>query len=266
MLMCSLAARIAFIWGQNMRGMKSLAAAIMASALAGPVLAADLPTTKGPPVYVPPPPVMSWTGFYIGGDVGYAFGLDAVSPTIADGGTFPRTSTSTANGVFGGGVAGYNYQAGIFVLGLEADLGYMGLKGTHAELLGGTEVDHVGGGLYGDVTGRFGVTYDRALFYAKGGFALYDGSANTTSGVAGYTVGSSSGVFTGWTGGAGVEYAIAPQWSIRAEYLYFDFGSQTPTLTGPAGVFGYHTHLTAETAKIGVDYKFDMMAPIVAKY
>ncbi len=244
---------------------KILIASAAVVTLGSTVLAADLPTTKGPPVYTPPPPIFTWTGFYIGGDVGYAFGVDSVSPTIADGGTFPRTNAFTTHGFLGGGVAGYNYQTGIFVLGLETDLGFLGLNASRGDLLGGTVVDHVRGGVYGDVTGRFGITYDRALFYAKGGFAVFDGSANTTTGIPGFTV-AGSGVFTGWTGGAGVEYAITPQWSIKAEYQYFDFGSETPTLTSGAGVFGFHTHLTAETAKVGMNFKFDWAQPVVSKY
>lgn len=94
-------------------------ATIAASAIAAPALAADLPSRVAPPLYVPPPPVFSWTGFYVGANLGDSFGTDKVSPTVFDGETFPRTEVLSINGVFGGGTVGYNYQFQSFVVGLE---------------------------------------------------------------------------------------------------------------------------------------------------
>jgi outer membrane immunogenic protein len=91
--------------------------------------------------------------------------------------------------------------------------------------------------------------------YAKGGFAFFDGRANTTTGLAGFT-GASTGTFIGWTLGGGVEYKIARDWSIKAEYLHFDFGSKNATLTSGAGVFPYNNDLTVDTVKVGINYLF----------
>ncbi len=90
----------------------------------------------------------------------------------------------------------------------------------------------------------------------KGGFAFYDGEAKTTTGIPGFTVGS-TGTFTGWTAGAGAEYKLSPAWSVKAEYLHFDFGSENATLTSTGGtVYGYKNDLTADSVKVGVNYFF----------
>ncbi len=232
-----------------------LATTILAT---GAALAADLPTHKAPPPvepYAPPPP--SWTGFYVGGDIGGAWASDGVSPNIADGGTFPRKNTLSPSGVFGGATAGFNYQIGAAVLGIEGDFGGMGIAGSKADLLGGTEVDHLNSGVYGDVTARAGfLVVDNALLYLKGGFAAFGGAGQTSTGIAGFTA-SSTGTFTGWTLGGGLEYKFAPSWSAKIEYSYFGFGAENATLTNGAGtVFPYKNNLSASTIKVGINYFF----------
>lgn len=132
----------------------------------------------------------------------------------------------------------------------------------------GTEVDHFHGGLYGDATGRIGYTFNRALIYAKGGFAFVDGNVSTSTGVAGFTLNSAS-MFTGWTVGGGVEYMVAPNWSMKLEYQHLDFGAKFPNLTAGGAVFPYRNDVTAETVKFGINYLFSWApppAPVVAKY
>jgi outer membrane immunogenic protein len=229
----------------------------MAVFATGAAHAADLPTHKAPPPAAPmAPPPLSWTGFYIGGDIGGAWASDAVSPLKADGGTFPRTNTLSPSGIFGGITAGFNYQLGAAVLGIEGDFGGMGIEESKKDLLGGTEVDHIASGVYGDVTGRAGfLVMDSALVYVKGGFAAFGGEAQTTTGIPGFTIGS-TGTFTGWTLGGGLEYKFNPSWSAKIEYSYFDFGAENATLTSGAGVFPYKNDLTVNTVKVGVNYAF----------
>jgi outer membrane immunogenic protein len=215
--------------------------------------AADMPLKAPPP---PPAPVWSWTGFYIGADIGGAWATDVVSPTIADGGTFPRSNNINTNGVLGGGTAGFNYQFSSFLVGVEGDIGYMALGGFKADALGGTEVDNINSGLYGDATGRAGVIFGNALLYGKGGWAFFNGQANTTTGIAGFTVGN-SGTFSGWTAGGGLEYKLSPALSAKFEYMHFNFGTQTATLTGAAGVFPYTNVLTVDSVKMGLNYQFN---------
>ena len=142
-----------------------LLASVGAIALAGSAFAADLPSRAPPPVYVPPAPVFTWTGVYVGGQIGYAWGQS--DPTISDGGYAngftpipipipttpgitafassapapfdPFTSYSysdfnrfnnNANGVIGGAHVGYNYQINQFVLGLEGDVDGSSLSKT----------------------------------------------------------------------------------------------------------------------------------------
>jgi outer membrane immunogenic protein len=135
--------------------------------------AADL----APPVKAPAPPVVTWSGCYIGGNVGAAWGTDKVSPLTNDhvaggpniGSVFPRTSTiDLKDDVFGGGTVGCNYEAlGFAVFGIEGDGGWLGLRGSVSDPPHETHTVVSGG--YGDITGRLGVAVGPVLFYGKGG-------------------------------------------------------------------------------------------------
>jgi outer membrane immunogenic protein len=225
--------------------------ATLAALMATPAMAADMMPLKAPPVT----PVWGWTGFYIGADAGAAWATDKVSPLVADGGTFPRSNKISTNGVLGGATAGYNYQFSSFLLGIEGDIGAMEIGGSKADALGGTEIDNLNNGLYGDVTGRVGFVWGSALLYGKGGWAFYNGQGSTTTGLAGFTVGQ-TGTFTGWTYGGGLEYRLGGPWSAKAEYLHFAFGTKDASLTSGAGVFPYANALSADTVKFGLNYQF----------
>ena len=241
--------------------MKKTLIAVAATAIlfGAPALAADMPL-KAPPA----PMAWSWTGFYIGADAGVDWSRDSVSPTVPDGSTFPRSNTLNTSGVLGGATLGYNWQAGTFLYGLEGDLGYMGIGGAKADPLGGTEIDNLQSGWYGDITGRAGITWGNALLYGKGGWAYYSGRGFTTTAIPGFT-GANSGAFSGWTAGGGLEYKLSAQWSTKFEYLHYDFGTQSATLTNGVGtVFPYANHLTMDTVKFGVNYQFG--GPISTRY
>src|ERR1022692_3800654 len=145
---------------------KILVAGIAAASLcASSAIAADMPVKA--PYRAAPEQMFNWTGFYVGADIGYAWGRDDVSPTIADGGTFPRTNRLKTDGIFGGGTIGYNIQNGNFVTGIEVDLGDMSIGKTQSDLLGGTESSVFKSDFYGDVTGRLGFAVNsNALIYA----------------------------------------------------------------------------------------------------
>ncbi len=166
---------------------------------------------------------------------------------------------------FGGGQIGYNYQFNQFVVGVEGDVGYIGLQGKG--IIGSAAADHhqdltLDSGVYGDITARVGYAFGPALIYAKGGYALFGGSAAQTTTNPGYvTTGTST--FSGWTAGGGVEYLIAQNISVKVEYLHFDFGSkggyQTDVgdLSSPIGYqFCNETSLRFDTAKVGLNYHF----------
>jgi outer membrane immunogenic protein len=236
---------------------KLLLSTVALAALAGTAFAADLPSRHAPPVYVPPPlPVFTWTGIYVGGQVGYNFGKDSNNA---------NPSSSNSNGVIGGAHIGYNYQfpGSQFVVGLEGDVEGTSAKAT--SLLGGFDTDSYRPNIQGSVRGRLGYAVDRALFYATGG-AAFGGIKNNYSSVLGTD--SLSHTRVGYTLGGGVEYAINNNWSVRAEYRYTDFGHYTDILTNSAAGAAVRKHDTDNRVEAGFSYKFDTFnpAPVVARY
>jgi outer membrane immunogenic protein len=249
--------------------------------LAGSAYAADLPSRMAPPMVPAPVPVFTWTGFYLGVNGGYAGdqyrysgsysepGLpDGDGVGIADPDGLSANAHITSSGFVGGGQIGYNYQfGGPFVLGIEADIQASGLKG---EL--GIGANAGGGGLsasagskteyFGTVRGRLGyAVLDRMLAYVTGGFAW----GNTKSyynitGFGGGLTGSTSSDRGGWTLGGGVEYAVLPNWTIKAEYLYVDLGNSTLYNGNLGGAIDGNINLTEKTrfnvVRAGVNYRF----------
>jgi outer membrane immunogenic protein len=280
----------------------SSAAAI---ALSTGALAADLPSRAPPPVYVPPAPIFTWTGFYIGGQIGYGWGQNNVSfgDNFGDYDTF----NYTAEGVIGGAHVGYNLQLNRFVIGLEGDVdgtsigkNYSGPLpfgsnfvngGFLSEPLAGNVNVNVHHDIEGSIRGRVGYAWDRVLIYATGGVAFGGFSGNVSGtfpggvflpGTEGATAfgpfggsASASSTRVGWTVGGGIEYAVTNNWSIRAEYRYTDFGhstvfanSFTTPLLGASGAF-FNRNFIENRVQVGFSYKFDTApppAPIVAKY
>jgi len=214
----------------------------------GTASAADLPNTKAPPAFVPPPPpVFTWTGVYIGGQIGYQWGTDSAVGPRGIGASY------SASGVTGGAHVGYNYQMGQFVAGIEGDVNGSSYNGTTALGAIGTREN-----VDGSVRGRVGVAWDRALIYATGG-AAFGGIDNTYPGL------TISHTRVGWTVGGGIEYAIDNNWSVRAEYRYTDYGTYADF---PFGLPITHDE-TDNRVQVGFSYKFDMFAPpapVVAKY
>ena len=199
-----------------------------------------------------------WTGAYIGAHVGGAWSSLAV--TNLDNYTGASKFSNNANGVFGGGTIGYNLRAGSFILGVEGDLGSMNIGRTVVQpgSPGGDTKSNLGSGLYGDITARLGLPAGNALFYVKGGYAFYSGEASVFDNCNTYPCGlhldqsNKSGTFDGWTAGGGVEYLVSPAWSIKGEYLHFDFGNQTVQFTGTGENWG--NKLTVDTVKFGLNY------------
>jgi outer membrane immunogenic protein len=250
--------------------MKKLATAIAAIALIGtPAFAADMAVKVPSPAPIPAP-VYSWTGFYVGGNVGYGLGnsnntnnsdspcpicLVAPLPNFA---TLQASGSNHPDGVIGGGQVGYNWQFTNYLFGIEADMQASGQKGTNTTnnafflpiaFFGGamipspvtltntTRLDW-----FGTVRGRIGYVVDRWLVYGTGGLAY--GQLNVSSSVVPTTIAaafpntpysvSSSETKVGWVVGAGVEESFSPSWSWKVEYLYMDLGNVTATGAVPA--------------------------------
>jgi outer membrane immunogenic protein len=235
------------------------AGATLASVIAaGSASAADL---GGPP---PAPPAYRddympalWSGFYIGAFVGGADVQDRVHDVddLNGGARFHVDSGS----FLGGGTAGYNWQTGSVVVGVETDVGGMSVKKWRYDpnFIGGT-FDGIDSGVIGDVSGRLGFAVGRALIYAKGGFAYFDGDAFVDNHLGGFGGGRAfTNGFTGWDLGGGVEYKFDRSWSAKVEYLHYDFGTDDATLHTPFnGNFRYSNALTADAVTVGLSYHF----------
>lgn len=235
-------------------------------------MAADMPS------YTPPPPmavapVWSWQGFYVGLFAGYGWGdVDATelfnAPTLTFYNGTGAPYSLDADGFFGGAQAGYNWQFDQFVLGIEGEIGYLGLDDSridpNALLLPVPDtVTKFDSDFYGALTGRIGFATEQVLIYAKGGVAFLNAEASTVDGCnvggCGALLINATGddTMVGWTLGAGLEYAFTPNWSIKGEYMYFDFGDFDVAGIASNGLaFSQNVDLTVHTAKVGINYKF----------
>jgi outer membrane immunogenic protein len=275
---------------------------------ASSAFAADLaarPYTKAPVVAAV---VYDWTGFYIGGNVGYSWGRErtdgaltgtqnvsvfrTAGPTLVSSvdsvlGALPLIGRADVNGFGGGGQAGYNWQRGTWLFGVEADI-----QGSDERAR--ADVCTVAGcplgstlftanyrlDWFGTARGRIGfLPTERVLLYATGGLAYGHLSADSPTIPVGW--GSTR---AGWTAGAGAEAAIDRNWSVKIEYLYMDLGNigssgatatavtnalNTPTpgfntVTTTTLTSTFHTRFTDNIVRVGVNYRFG--GPVVAKY
>jgi outer membrane immunogenic protein len=223
----------------------------------------------------PPVPVYDWGGFYIGVNGGYGWQENRPDLTVMNQfGTLATTTGLSASGGFGGGQAGYNWQRGIFVFGLEADIQGADITDgftartvdTAGDLLSSyRKIDY-----FGTVRGRIGLASNNWLFYATGGFAYADVKNNlfvtNATATASATLNSNA-VQTGYAAGAGIEYAFNPSWSIKAEYQYIGLGGYILSAASvPPGTIITSSFLRNDfqTVRIGINYKWG--APVVAKY
>lgn len=244
---------------------------------AAPGLAADLPArtyTKAP---VMVEPVYNWTGFYIGGNAGYGWmnssdsltGLTGLGPGFV-GTELPSSLSVHPKGFIGGGQAGYNFQAGNLIYGFETDISFTDFHNTVSGLSPNGDDRTLTAdqklNLFGTVRGRVGVALtDQMLAYLTGGFAYGQGKLSTAvgrlSGCAGNNcqAGSASSTMGGWTIGGGSEYAFARNWSLGAEYLYFDLGSISHLMTDPnfpATTFSAKAPFRGSIARLALNYRY----------
>jgi outer membrane immunogenic protein len=305
------------------RTVTAAAALAVSIGVASIASAADLgaPPPAQAPIYTkaPPLPMWSWTGLYVGGNVGYGFGKSSndyntfASNTAGPG--FPCSTltafgslcaggsdTNKITGAIGGLQAGYNWQMGTWLTGVETDIQISGQRGSNTFATGflagfgglsGVESASYTEKLpwFGTLRGRSGLTFGRWLVYGTGGLAYGEvdtsGIATATGpngpGFAGCTptgcVGNPLGNWShdqtriGWTAGAGVEGAIAHNWTMKVEYLYVDLGSITTNVGTPPGCYGnqsggvagcsfvsagsttIHSLVTDSIVRVGLNYK-----------
>jgi len=274
-------------------------AAVFGLALSLPAVAADMPVKARPAP--PPPPPFSWSGCYLGGFVGGAFAdRDPVFTDLGNGIFRSFSGGITAPGIagihswavpvddsfIGGGTLGCNWQfAGSpFVLGIEGEGGYMRFSGAAFDPLLGPNTlvapftpDVLGAARIGDwyamATGRIGYAFNTVLFYVKGGAAFVQTKAsvvdNCTAGGCGNWLIATAVDDTATVGtiGGGIEWAFAPNWSMKAEYMFIGLGGQGLTSCGtatlasgavvPGGAFCFaHDFPDIHTVKLGINWRF----------
>ncbi|HUI22648.1 MAG TPA: outer membrane protein [Methylocella sp.] len=272
---------------------KILLASVGAIALGGSaVLAADLSMTPSPPL-----PVFTWTGIYVGGQAGYAWGSGGFNYSgfdPFDGITFNSGASETFHGVIGGAHVGYNFQINQWVVGLQGSMDGTSLSNsvtTNLSAFTGSILSaSANSSIQGSIRGRAGFAWDRALIYATGGVAFtsvhtsyafignIDGNPLINGGSAFNSTSILSNTRTGWTVGGGVDYAVTDNWSVFAEYRYTDFGTisnpglsaagfiSAPILTN--AFLNVDRMLNQSQVEVGFSYKLGSYAPapVVAKY
>jgi outer membrane immunogenic protein len=268
---------------------KLVIASLVSGAFVVPALAADL--ARPPVLYQAPPAplpiVSSWTGFYIGSNFGWIGSMDnTITKTGTDNGTgglgtylsfggIPATVSASHSNFLGGGQIGYNWQWGpSWVMGLEAD--FDGIASPSSTVIaafpGNAAFFPAQSGFaraldtLGTVRGRVGYLISPSfLWYATGGLAYGETKLQTAFACAAcappvFTERLTDDWQVGWTVGAGVEWRFAPQWSVKAEYLYVDLGSISNTIGYPYGPFNstltstYSEH--DNIVRAGINYKF----------
>lgn len=184
-------------------------------------------------------PRVSWTGFYIGGNGGYAVANGSAQIAVAGGlwsGHKLAGDGSGISGGLGGGQAGYNWQAGNFVVGIEGDYQWIGQAKTLQSSCGSgcALTEQVSINSFGTARGRIGAAFDRLLIYGTGGGAYITGRHNfaVVSGTGTLPLSDISLGGWGWTAGGGIEFLIIGGWSAKIEYLYL----QSITATGQSAV------------------------------
>jgi high affinity Mn2+ porin len=212
-------------------------------------IAADLPANlpgKAPARAA----IYDWNGFYLGGYFGHGGGSlgPGTNPLPEQGVVFPHSVT----GLIGGYQAGYNRQfANHVVLGIEADASFPSPVDRPALTPApfNTTLDYVG-----TLRGRAGYAFGTWMPYLTGGFAwghthvdLNDGAGSIASSVGHYQ--------TGWTAGAGVEFAVSGNWSAKAEYDYVDLSRRMYRLSG-FGMPGINVDPRIHLFKFGLNYRF----------
>jgi outer membrane immunogenic protein len=259
-------------------GLAGGAGLFAASVSAMSVFAADL-ATRAPVYKAPVAPAFSWTGCYIGANAGGSSaktdsgeGLggswlteanEPIAAVEANG-----SSHLSMNGFTGGGQIGCNWQTGQFVLGIEADGEYLGLKGSAFAVdnnLGVTNNASISSHWLLTARPRAGFVVGQALVYATGGLAVGNLSfSDTQTYLLSQTsaAGSISSTKAGWTVGGGVEYAFDNHWIAGVEYLYADLGSASfgttiqPPFPGLNFTNAFSANLKENLVRARLSYKF----------
>jgi outer membrane immunogenic protein len=253
--------------GDDMR--KLLNAICLAAALSAMSLTANAADLSLAP---PPAPPFSWTGLYIGGNLGGAWAQSDVTDAMLG----LNFANGSSNGRFlGGAQAGLNYQIGNLVLGVEGDFDWIVTNNTDNGVIIpgiGSIVATANDTWISTVAARFGVAADHWLFYGKagGGWVGNNGFTITNTATGESIAVANGGTSAGWLAGAGFEWAFADNWTVKLEYDYLAVSTRTYTMPATADFLAGDTFTTADrnfqTVKVGINYLFNWSSPVVARY
>ncbi len=241
----------------------ALAAAGIALGFVQTASAADIarPVYKAPVMV----PVYNWSGFYLGGNVGY--GTGDVNATA-----FGYGVSEKVDGWFAGGQIGYNWQAAgsPWVFGIELDSQWANIEKKDSVALAGGVVGNAFSTLdyFGTARLRLGYAWDRVMVYGTGGLAWGTNEIGfgVTSGNAAAGLNSSN-THVGWTAGGGVEWALVDNWTAKVEYLYVKLDNETYFANTFGAGLGFNADLDVHTVKVGLNYRFGYgKGPVVARY
>jgi outer membrane immunogenic protein len=231
------------------------------------------------------PAAFDWSGPYIGLNAGYAWTETEGSIHIPEGSVINdlgrgfveevKHNKTNADGFTGGLTVGFNHQVDNFVLGIEGDANYLDVDGSgtkSSDFAGGVRLrDRVNGDFLATLRLRAGFALDQTLVYATGGVAYTDIEVERTLDWAADTCPTVDGLNRchsgdtsfdfGWTVGAGIEHAFDERWSIKAEYLFADFGDEDFTssnVSGPPGVqtLKHSFDLEMHIVRAGLNFRF----------
>jgi len=245
-------------------------AGVALAMVAGSAFAADMPLKAVAPVAL-----YDWSGMYIGGVIGGAWGTNDISdPGLGIVGTLlgvPVVQSNNPSGFIGGIEGGSRYQMGKLVIGWEGDITWGGLNNTNttsftSPLIGGIPFSR---SITSDTkwvattVSTLGIAHNNWLLYGKAGVAFENVKYTDNWAVVGIPLfsGTGSDTRTGWTVGTGLEWAFYNNWSAKIEYDYLDFGTKNVAINGTlTGVGGFNPGIQDNNHinqfKAGLNYKF----------
>ena len=256
---------------------------LVALASARPAAATDI--AGGMPLKAPAiAPYYDWTGLYIGVNAGYGFGTSQTDALFSDArmGTplFATSSSSKLDGLIAGAQTGYNWQSGVWLFGLEADIQTTSqhagptyvcpaaiCNATITDIDTPVTVAHDNKlDWFATLRGRLGATVTPdALIYATGGVAFagiwHVGTVFDSTATVAPLFDITQSRKLGWTVGAGLETHLAGNWTGKIEYLHMDFGSASTATTDPLNAtplaLGLNARITDDILRLGLNYKLD---------
>ncbi len=245
---------------------------LLATSLCLPLLGLSVAGAAEIPVKAPPP-VLSWSGLYLGGNIGYGWGqksfIDNFSSPLGS-----TDATPNPSGIVGGLQAGYNFQITSHLIGIEGNFDWSGAKTSFSCFPSAApQTCSAHPRWVAATTGRLGEIFGPTLFYVKGGAAWVHDSYSSLA-FAGDpeltgTLFVAEDTRAGWTAGVGFEYMFLPNWSAKVEYDYYGFPAKSVRFEDDSG--DSYTKIikqNMQTATVGINYHFGVAAapaPYVTK-